>query len=204
MLPLVFRQLFERAAGGPGHERFGFGQQFEKFVERRAMLRAERRARSRGWPPVRPVGRRPVGPIPIRHRVTGRVLHIVTNALPSTSAGYTVRTHQIAVAQRAAGMDPHVMTECGFPVAQGRLDARRTVDLDGVTYHRLLPLTMLVVNVTVPPDSLSMPAPMPAHRRFTASNRNPAPATSRPVVASESADWCRIRNSAVFRASSGI
>jgi glycosyltransferase involved in cell wall biosynthesis len=103
----------------------------------RAMLRAERRARSRGWPPVRPVG-----PVPIRRRVTGRVLHIVTNALPSTSAGYTVRTHQIAVAQRAAGMDPHVMTECGFPVAQGRLDARRTVDLDGVTYHRLLPLTL--------------------------------------------------------------
>lgn len=108
----------------------------------RAMLRAERRARSRGWPPVRPARRRPIGPIPIRHRVTGRVLHIVTNALPSTSAGYTVRTHQIAVAQRAAGMDPHVMTECGFPVAQGRLDARRTVDLDGVTYHRLLPLTL--------------------------------------------------------------
>ena len=67
------------------------------------------------------------------------MLHVVTNALPNTNAGYTVRTHQIAVAQRAAGMDPHVMTGCGFPVAQGRLDARSTVHLDGVVYHRLLP-----------------------------------------------------------------
>jgi glycosyltransferase involved in cell wall biosynthesis len=123
----------------------------------RAMLRAERRSRSPGWPPVRPAGRRaarprpigrraigrtPIGPIPIRRRVPGRVLHIVTNALPNTSAGYTVRTHQIAVAQRSAGLDPHVMTECGFPVAQGHPDARRAVDLDGVAYHRLLPLSL--------------------------------------------------------------
>jgi glycosyltransferase involved in cell wall biosynthesis len=103
----------------------------------RAMLRAQRRASSRGWPPVRPAARKP-----IVDRVPGRVLHIVTNALPNTSAGYTVRTHQIAVAQRSAGMDPHVMTECGFPVAQGHLDLRRIVDLDGVAYHRLLPLSL--------------------------------------------------------------
>jgi glycosyltransferase involved in cell wall biosynthesis len=101
----------------------------------RGTLDAELRVRGRGWPPV---------PAGVRHHqalrsVPGRVLHIVTNALPSTNAGYTVRTHQIAVAQLAAGMDPHVMTGCGFPVAQGRLDARGTVDLDGVPYHRLLP-----------------------------------------------------------------
>jgi glycosyltransferase involved in cell wall biosynthesis len=100
----------------------------------RGALNAELRVRSRDWPPAPPGPRRHVpGP------AAGRVLHVVTNALPSTNAGYTVRTHQIAVAQRAAGMDPHVMTECGFPVAQGRLDARGTVDLDGVAYHRLLP-----------------------------------------------------------------
>ena len=32
-----------------------------------------------------------------------RVLHIVTDALPSTSAGYTIRTQEIALAQRARG-----------------------------------------------------------------------------------------------------
>jgi glycosyltransferase involved in cell wall biosynthesis len=96
------------------------------------VLNAELRVLGEDWPPPVAGGHRQT-PVP------GRVLHIVTNALPSTNAGYTVRTHQIAVAQRAAGMDPHVMTESGFPVAQGHLDARRTVDLDGVAYHRLLP-----------------------------------------------------------------
>jgi glycosyltransferase involved in cell wall biosynthesis len=75
-------------------------------------------------------------------RVPGRVLHLVTDALPTTSAGYTIRTHEIALAQREAGLDPHVATRCGYPVTQGRLDGRRLVVLDGVPYHRLLPWRM--------------------------------------------------------------
>jgi glycosyltransferase involved in cell wall biosynthesis len=71
-----------------------------------------------------------------------RVLHIVTDALPSTSAGYTVRTQEIAVAQRNAGLDPHVVTRIGFPVTAGAIDGRRTVTVDGVPYHRLLPWVM--------------------------------------------------------------
>ena len=71
-----------------------------------------------------------------------RVLHIVTDALPNTSAGYTIRTHEIARAQRDAGLDPHVVTGLGFPVTKGDLDGRRLVTLDGVPYHRLLPWTM--------------------------------------------------------------
>jgi len=72
----------------------------------------------------------------------GRVLHLVNDALPSASAGYTIRTHEIALAQRAANLDPHVVTRCGFPVTQGTLDARRLVMLDGIPYHRLLPWHM--------------------------------------------------------------
>jgi glycosyltransferase involved in cell wall biosynthesis len=72
----------------------------------------------------------------------GRVLHIVTDALPSTSAGYTVRTQEIALAQRAAGLDPHVVTRIGFPVTAGSVDGRKTVTVDGVPYHRLLPWVM--------------------------------------------------------------
>jgi len=81
-------------------------------------------------------GERPWGPVP------GRVLHLVTDALPTTSAGYTIRTHEIALAQREAGLDPHVATRCGYPVTQGRIDGRRLVVLDGVPYHRLLPWRM--------------------------------------------------------------
>src|SRR6185437_9669417 len=76
--------------------------------------------------------------VPVAH-VPGRVLHLVTDALPTTSAGYTIRTHEIALAQREAGLDPHVATRTGYPVTQGRIDARRLVELDGVPYHRLLP-----------------------------------------------------------------
>ena len=72
----------------------------------------------------------------------GRVLHLITDALPTTSAGYTIRTHEIALAQREAGLDPHVATRTGYPVTQGRLDGRRLVVLDGVPYHRLLPWRM--------------------------------------------------------------
>ena len=71
-----------------------------------------------------------------------KVLHIVTDALPSTSAGYTIRTQEIAVAQRFAGMDPHVSTRIGFPVTAGAIDSRSTVTVDGVPYHRLLPWVM--------------------------------------------------------------
>ncbi|WP_300602974.1 glycosyltransferase family 4 protein, partial [Trebonia sp.] len=75
-------------------------------------------------------------------KTPGRILHIVTDALPSTSAGYTVRTQEIAVAQRGAGMDPHVVTRIGFPVTAGTIDGRRLVTVDGVPYHRLLPWIM--------------------------------------------------------------
>jgi glycosyltransferase involved in cell wall biosynthesis len=71
-----------------------------------------------------------------------KILHIVTDALPSTSAGYTIRTQEIALAQRAVGLDPHVSTRIGFPVTAGAIDGRATVTVDGVPYHRLLPWLM--------------------------------------------------------------
>jgi glycosyltransferase involved in cell wall biosynthesis len=83
---------------------------------------------------------RPAPAAPSPH--SGRVLHIVTDALPSTSAGYTIRTQEIAVAQRAAGMDPHVATRIGFPVTAGKIDGRKLVTVDGVPYHRLVPWIM--------------------------------------------------------------
>lgn len=77
-----------------------------------------------------------------RGRPQTPVLHLVTDALPSTSAGYTIRTQEIALAQRLAGMDPHVATRIGFPVTAGAIDGRTTVTVDGVPYHRLLPWVM--------------------------------------------------------------
>ena len=73
----------------------------------------------------------------------GRVLHVVTNSLPHTSAGYTLRTHMIARAQAGRGYDPQVVTRLGFPVAQGMMATASTDVVDGVPYHRLLPPTGL-------------------------------------------------------------
>lgn len=83
-------------------------------------------------------------PVPAGSRVPveglpGRVLHLVTNALPYAQAGYTLRTHRIVCAQRAAGLAPHVVTAWGWPAAHGHPDARARVRIDGVPYHRLIP-----------------------------------------------------------------
>ncbi|MGH3388283.1 MAG: glycosyltransferase family 4 protein [Actinomadura sp.] len=83
-------------------------------------------------------------PLPGRPAITqdtvrARVLQLVTNALPRTNAGYTVRTHKIAMAQRELGLDPHVVTRLGYPAAQGMTDIRPHVEVDGIPYHRLVP-----------------------------------------------------------------
>jgi glycosyltransferase involved in cell wall biosynthesis len=88
-------------------------------------------------------------------RKPGTILHIVTDALPSTSAGYTIRTQEIAVAQRdAAHLDPHVVTRIGFPVTAGAIDGRGLVTVDGVPYHRLLPWVMPGRADTIAADGL--------------------------------------------------
>ena len=74
-----------------------------------------------------------LGPTP------GRILHVVTNALPEVQAGYTIRTDHIVRAQLAAGLNPHVVTRPGFPVLQGHLIAANQVQVHGVPYHRILP-----------------------------------------------------------------
>ena len=96
---------------------------------------APRRQRRPGRNPEGALVEGPVGggggPVP--------VLHFVTNALPLTNAGYTVRTHRIALALKELGYAPEVVTRLGYPLSQGLGDARARVEVDGVPYHRLLP-----------------------------------------------------------------
>ena len=84
---------------------------------------------------------RPTGPtyVPAPHRV----LHLVTNSLPYANAGYTTRTHQILLAQQQVGLDPHALTRLGFPVAQGAFGAAELDTIDGIPYHRSLPVRPL-------------------------------------------------------------
>jgi glycosyltransferase involved in cell wall biosynthesis len=64
--------------------------------------------------------------------VEGRILHLVGKSLPQVQAGYTLRTHYIARAQRDAGLDPHIVTRMGFAADDGATEV-----VDGITHHRL-------------------------------------------------------------------
>lgn len=91
-----------------------------------AMLRGEIAVAAGEYTPSVPAGTLDGGP------VAGRVLHLVGKSLPQSQAGYTIRTHYIAMAQQDAGLDPHVVTQTGFAPGAGP-----TETVDGIPYHRL-------------------------------------------------------------------
>lgn len=49
-----------------------------------------------------------------------RVLHVLTNSLPWTRSGYTMRSHDILTAQRSAGLAVTAMTRPGYPATIGK------------------------------------------------------------------------------------
>jgi glycosyltransferase involved in cell wall biosynthesis len=69
----------------------------------------------------------------------GRVLHLLTNSLPYRQNGYSVRAQQIALAQRAVGLDPHLATRAGFPLSEGRAGAPARERVESVPYYRIRP-----------------------------------------------------------------
>ncbi|HUR73250.1 MAG TPA: glycosyltransferase family 4 protein [Sporichthya sp.] len=106
-----------------------------------AELPAGDRLRRRYEGELRAYGKEPV-PAQTGPRVQGtpgRVLHLVTNALPYAQAGYTLRTHRILRAQQAAGLDPHAVTQWGWPARDGHPEATHVASIDGIAYHRLIP-----------------------------------------------------------------
>jgi glycosyltransferase involved in cell wall biosynthesis len=99
-----------------------------------ARARAELRVLDPAWRPALPV-RTPAGWSP----APGRVVHLLTNSLPYRQNGYSVRAQQIALAQRAVGLDPHLVTRAGFPLSEGRAGAPSRERVDGVPYYRIRP-----------------------------------------------------------------
>ncbi|GAA1731298.1 glycosyltransferase family 4 protein [Isoptericola hypogeus] len=80
------------------------------------------------------------GPGEIRGPVA--VHHHLTNSLPHTQSGYTLRTHAILTAQRTAGLAVSASTRSGYPLTVGALGARGTDVVDGVPYRRLVPRSL--------------------------------------------------------------
>ena len=73
------------------------------------------------------------------------VLHFVTNCLPYTQAGYTIRTHNIIAAQLAAGISASAVTRYGYPINIGNFKTGVKTELPSfsgdstITYHHLIP-----------------------------------------------------------------
>jgi glycosyltransferase involved in cell wall biosynthesis len=76
----------------------------------------------------------PAGPAAVHHHLT--------NSLPHTQSGYTLRTHAVLRAQRAAGHRVTATTRAGYPLTIGAVAARGTDVVDGVPYTRLVPAAL--------------------------------------------------------------
>ena len=68
-----------------------------------------------------------------------RVLFFLTNSLPFTQSGYTLRSHHTLRALSGAGVDVIAVTRLGYPVLVGKWPARKPVVYDGIRYSQLLP-----------------------------------------------------------------
>ncbi|GLI30080.1 glycosyltransferase WbuB [Brachybacterium conglomeratum] len=68
-----------------------------------------------------------------------RVLHLLTNSLPHTQSGYSLRTHNILIGLRDRGIDSVALTRTGYPVMVGKPLCADVDVVDGIEYRRTLP-----------------------------------------------------------------
>jgi glycosyltransferase involved in cell wall biosynthesis len=102
-------------------------------------LRSELRLLEPGYLlPVPWQASRPVREIPDQSESI-RVLHLLTNSLPHTQSGYSLRSHRILTALKEAGVQPVALTRTGYPVMVGKVAANDVDVVDGIPYHRTLP-----------------------------------------------------------------
>lgn len=71
-----------------------------------------------------------------------RALHLLTNSLPWTQSGYSLRSHAVLRAQQAEGIAVEAVTRVGYPVTVGLPHARDLDVVDGVPYRRLVQWSM--------------------------------------------------------------
>lgn len=68
-----------------------------------------------------------------------RVLHLLTNSLPHTQSGYSLRSHRILTALGDQGIESVALTRTGYPVMVGIPTAHDEDIVDGIRYVRTLP-----------------------------------------------------------------
>jgi len=84
--------------------------------------------------------------------VKSSVLHLVTNSLPFTQAGYTIRTHNILEAQNLAGLSATAVTRYGYPINIGKFFSGNVSQVPAfnskrqISYHHLIPTGLSAKN----------------------------------------------------------
>jgi glycosyltransferase involved in cell wall biosynthesis len=73
---------------------------------------------------------------PLEPRSDRVILHLLKESRPHRQNGFTMRSHDNLLAQRAAGWDPVVVTAVGFPRWNGA-SWTATEQVDGIRHHRL-------------------------------------------------------------------
>lgn len=68
-----------------------------------------------------------------------RSLHFLTNSLPHTQSGYSLRSHSALSSIKAQGVDVRATTRIAYPVTVGQIPRTRVDTIDGISYERLLP-----------------------------------------------------------------
>lgn len=71
-----------------------------------------------------------------------RPLFVLTNSLPHTQSGYTVRSHQLLRTLKASGVSVSAVTRVGYPVVVGKLPGGPREAVDGIPYFRILPFSL--------------------------------------------------------------
>ena len=96
------------------------------------LLEGRLRETDPAWVPVAPGS--PEKLVPLSRR---RILHIAKSAAPERWSGFTIRTLQNLRAQRAAGLEPIVVTKIGWPREAGVTDVPAAVTFEGIEHHYL-------------------------------------------------------------------
>ncbi|NMA77072.1 MAG: glycosyltransferase, partial [Actinomycetales bacterium] len=104
-------------------------------------LRSETRLLSPGYRlPI--TGSRAAGPGGPTAGESLRVLHLLTNSLPHTQSGYSVRSHNILRNLRDHGIQSLALTRTGYPVMIGKPWCADDDTIDGIRYRRTLPAVL--------------------------------------------------------------
>lgn len=68
-----------------------------------------------------------------------RSLHFLTNSLPHTQSGYSLRSHAALASIKAQGVGVRATTRIAYPVTVGQIPRSGVDTIDSISYERLLP-----------------------------------------------------------------